>query len=146
MNETARKEATGQDQMEFPGKYLSVTSFRPDDTPVATPVWFVQDGGRLLVETEADSYKVRRIRANPRVLVAPCGVSGRLKGEQVEARAEILGPQALGATREQMARKYRMDRIFILPIYRLVQRLRHKSTGEGDSVILQITPEAWSRA
>ena len=25
----------------FPGKYLSVTSFKRDGTPVATPVWFV---------------------------------------------------------------------------------------------------------
>ena len=35
----------------FPGKYLSLTSFRRDGTGVATPVWFVEDGGRLLVET-----------------------------------------------------------------------------------------------
>jgi len=128
--------------MEFGGKYLSVTSFHRDGTPVATPVWFVQEGGRLLVETDADSYKVRGIRANPRVLVAACGASGRLHGKQVEARAEILGPEALGPTRKLMARKYQMDRIFILPLYRLVQRLQHKPTGQGEPVILQLTPEA----
>ena len=37
----------------FPGKYLSITSFRCDGTGTATPVWFVQDGARLLVETDA---------------------------------------------------------------------------------------------
>ena len=40
----------------FPGKYLSLTSFRRDGTGVATPVWFVETGGRLLVETDAASY------------------------------------------------------------------------------------------
>ena len=47
----------------FAGKYLSLTSFRRDGTGVATPVWFVEVDGRLLVETDAGSYKVRRIRA-----------------------------------------------------------------------------------
>jgi PPOX class probable F420-dependent enzyme len=56
----------------FPGKYLSLTSFRRDGTGVATPVWFVEAGGRLLVETDAGSYKVRRIRRDPQVTIAPC--------------------------------------------------------------------------
>jgi PPOX class probable F420-dependent enzyme len=126
--------------MEFAGKYLSLTTFREDGAPVPTPVWFVQDGGRLLVETVADSYKVKRIRANPRVLVAPCGATGKLRGEQVEGRAEILAPEALEPVRTLMARKYRRDRILILPIYRVAQRLRHRPTGAGGSVILAITP------
>jgi len=40
----------------LPGRYLSLTSFRHDGTGVATPVWFVEDGERLLVETDAASY------------------------------------------------------------------------------------------
>src|SRR6266516_6782159 len=55
----------------FPGKYLSITSFRPDGSGVTTPVWFVQEGRRLLVETDSHSYKVRRIRHTPFVKVAP---------------------------------------------------------------------------
>jgi PPOX class probable F420-dependent enzyme len=101
----------------FPGKYLSVTSFRRDGTPVATPVWFVEEEGRLLVETDADSYKVRRIRPYPAVLVTPCSATGRLRGKQRKAHAEILGTDALAPVRELMARKYRWDRVFILPIY-----------------------------
>jgi len=128
--------------MEFGGKYLSVTSFYRDGTPVATPVWFVHQGGRLLLETGADTYKVRRIRANPSVLIASCTATGRLRSRQVSARAEILGPEALEPTRKLMARKYRLDRIFILPLYRVVQRVRNKPTGDGESVIVEITLEA----
>jgi len=32
----------------FPGRFLSVTSFKRDGTGVATPVWCVSDGTRLL--------------------------------------------------------------------------------------------------
>ena len=42
----------------FPGKYLSVTSFKRDGSGVATPVWFVIENGRLLVKTDAESFKV----------------------------------------------------------------------------------------
>jgi PPOX class probable F420-dependent enzyme len=137
---SGRGVAAGQD-VGFPGKYLSVTSFRRDGTPVATPVWFVEEEGRLLVETDADSFKVRRIRRNPTVLVAPCSATGRRRGKQRKAHAEILGPDALAPVRDRMARKYRWDRVFVLPIYRAVQRLRRKPTGRGTSVVLEITPE-----
>ena len=36
----------------FPGRYLSVSSFKRDGTAVATPVWFVCDGGRLFALTD----------------------------------------------------------------------------------------------
>jgi PPOX class probable F420-dependent enzyme len=72
------------------GRYLSITSFRRDGTPVATPVWFVQDGARLLVQTDADSYKVRRIRRNPQGSVAVCNSAGHLRGQSVAATAEVL--------------------------------------------------------
>ena len=73
----------------FQGKYLSLTSFKRDGTPVATPVWFVAKDGHLLVETDADSYKVKRIRRNPHVRIALCDARGRLRGPSVEGEAEI---------------------------------------------------------
>ncbi|GGN46118.1 hypothetical protein GCM10011578_098710 [Streptomyces fuscichromogenes] len=50
------------------GKYLLVTSYRRNGTPVATPVWVVRDGDALGVWTAADSWKVKRIRAHADVL------------------------------------------------------------------------------
>ena len=76
----------------FPGKYLSIISLKRNGAGVATPVWFVQQGGRLLVQTEADSGKVKRIRHNPQVLIAPCTATGRLLADPVPARAELLPP------------------------------------------------------
>ena len=77
----------------FRGKYLSLTSFRRDGSGVATPVWFVADNGHLVVETDADSYKVKRIRRDPHVRIAVCDARGRLRGEAVDADARVLPGQ-----------------------------------------------------
>jgi PPOX class probable F420-dependent enzyme len=122
------------------GKYLSVTSFKRDGTGVATPVWFVADDGKLLVETDGDSFKARRIRRTPAVTVAPCTASGRLRGEPVPAEAAFLPESERERVERLMARKYRVDRVLILPVYRAVQRLRGKSPARGRPVILSITP------
>jgi PPOX class probable F420-dependent enzyme len=74
----------------FRGKYLSLTSYKRDGTAVATPVWFIEQDGRLLVQTDLGSGKVKRIRANPVVSVALCNGMGHLRGEQVKGRAEVL--------------------------------------------------------
>ncbi len=66
-------------------KYLALTTFRKDGRAVSTPVWFAHDGDRLVVITGRESGKAKRIRNGSRVLVAPCDMRGRPKGEAVEA-------------------------------------------------------------
>jgi PPOX class probable F420-dependent enzyme len=70
--------------------YLSLESYRRNGQAVATPVWFAQDRNIIYIYSLADAFKVKRIRNNPRVRIAPCGARGQLKGEWVEARARIL--------------------------------------------------------
>ena len=123
----------------FPGKYASLVSFKRDGTPVATPLWFVVDGDRLLAITDAHSAKVKRIRRNPEVVVAPCKPDGRVTGEPVAARAQILPSSEVERTQQLMAHKYRVDRVLILPVYNLVQRLRGKRPS-GEGAVLAITP------
>ena len=124
------------------GKYLSVTSFKRDGTAVATPVWFVADNGHLLVETDAGSGKAKRIRRDAHVVVAPCSPSGKLKGEQIDARAEFLPESERERVEGLMARKYRVDRVLVLPVYRAVQKLLHKQPlSQETPVILRITTE-----
>jgi PPOX class probable F420-dependent enzyme len=123
----------------FPGKYLSLISFRRDGTGVATPVWFVETGGRLLVETDAASYKVRRIRRDPRVTIAPCTATGRLRGTPVPAWAELLPDTEVARVEQLMARKYRVDLLFIKP-FRALQRALHRNRPRETPVILELTP------
>jgi predicted pyridoxine 5'-phosphate oxidase superfamily flavin-nucleotide-binding protein len=60
-------------------KYLSLTTFRRDGTPVATPVWFVVDDGRVLVWTSAASWKAKRLRRDSRVRIAACDAGVRVE-------------------------------------------------------------------
>ena len=69
------------------GKYLSLTSYRRDGTPVA-----------ILPDSE---------------------------GQHVDTL---------------MKRKYRIDRILVLPLYRAVIRVRHRQQPEGKPAYLAITP------
>jgi uncharacterized protein len=75
----------------FPGhNYISLESFRKNGQGVAVPVWFAEENGILYVYSEAASGKVKRIRNDPRVRVAPCDIRGRLKGGWVDATARLL--------------------------------------------------------
>ena len=87
-------------------KYLSLTTFRKDGTAVATPVWLVRDGDTLRVSTQASSAKVKRIRNNPSVLLAPCDVRGRLTGEQVPGTAALQDPAETARTTTLIRRRF----------------------------------------
>jgi PPOX class probable F420-dependent enzyme len=62
-------------------RYLSLTTFRRDGKPVATPVWVARQRDELVVYTARSSDKVKRLRNNNRVLLAPCGMRGRVSGD-----------------------------------------------------------------
>jgi PPOX class probable F420-dependent enzyme len=123
----------------FRGRYLSITSYRRDGRGVATPVWFVQQDGRLLAETDAASGKVKRIRRNPQVRVAACTARGRLRGKQVPAVAEILPDSETGAVERLIASKYRLDMIIFRPL-RFIQARLHLGRPRTKPAIVGITP------
>jgi PPOX class probable F420-dependent enzyme len=123
----------------FRGRYLSITSYKRDGRGVATPVWFVQRDGSLLVDTDAASGKVKRIRRNPNVQVAVCTASGRLRGEPVPAVAEILPDSEIGAVERLMADKYRFDLVIFRPL-RFIQARLHLGRPRTRPAILRITP------
>ena len=113
----------------FGGRYLSITSYKRDGRGVATPVWFVQRDGRLLVETDATSGKIKRIRRNPQVRVAVCTASGRLRGQQMSAEAEILPDSETGAIERH---HYRHDAPEVLS--RHVPQVAQHGDGERQRV------------
>jgi uncharacterized protein len=89
-------------------KYLSLETFKRNGEGVKTPLWFAadprtdlsRDGARLYIYTIGNTGKVKRIRNNPRVRIAPCTMRGGLLGEWVDAVAEIVtGDEAAYGTR-----------------------------------------------
>ncbi|WP_406865488.1 PPOX class F420-dependent oxidoreductase [Streptomyces sp. HUAS MG47] len=89
-------------------RYVSLTTFRKDGTPVATPVWFAVDGDELYVWTKADTWKVKRLRRDPRVVVAACDVRGRIADGAVrlEGTGRLLDAEGLKRVRRLLGRKY----------------------------------------
>jgi uncharacterized protein len=85
-------------------KYLSLTTFRRDGTPVATPVWVAQHGNDLVVVTQRSSGKAKRLRNDNRVLLAPCDMRGRVDGDPVEGTA-LLQDDAETATSIDLIRR-----------------------------------------
>lgn len=129
----------GAAERPFRGRYLSITSFKRDGTPVATPVWFAEHDGTLLVETDASSGKVKRIRRDPAIRIAVCTASGRLRGDQVPATAELLADFEIGGAERLIKRKYRADLVIIAPL-RFIQSALHLGRPRTKPVILAIRP------
>lgn len=87
-------------------RYLSLTTFRRDGSAVATPVWFAEVGEGLVARTDARSAKVRRLRRDPRVLVAPCTRDGSELGPHVPGRARVVERSAARAAYRSLIARY----------------------------------------
>ncbi len=94
-------------------KYLSLETFRKSGVGVRTPVWFAQLPGRPIfyLYSEADAGKVKRIRNNPEVRVAPCNFRGKVTGEWVHGRARICGAEEAAQGQQLLRSKYWLKRI-----------------------------------
>ena len=87
-------------------KYLSLETYRKDGRAVATPVWFAEEAGVFYIYSLADAGKVKRIRNNPRVRIAPCDVRGKLKGSWVDAEALIMDESGAEYGHKLLNQKY----------------------------------------
>ncbi|MGO9490034.1 MAG: PPOX class F420-dependent oxidoreductase [Solirubrobacteraceae bacterium] len=72
-------------------KHCLVVTFRKDGRPVAQPVWPGFEGDRAYIWTEIEAYKAKRLRNDPRALIAPCSFRGKPLGPPIAARGRILG-------------------------------------------------------
>ena len=87
-------------------QYVLLTTFTKDGRPKPTPIWAADDGDRLLMITQAKSWKVKRIRNTPRVTLAICDMGGHPKSEAIEATAAILDASQTGLVYDAIGREY----------------------------------------
>jgi len=117
-------------------KYMNLETFRKNGIGVRTPVWFAQDGGMLYVITMADSGKVKRIRRDGHVNVAPCKFDGRITGPWMSARArELTDPEVCQKANRLLDRKYGL-------LKKLFERQRKKSASRDTylEIVLERQP------
>ena len=98
---------------QFDGQnYISLETFKKNGQGVKTPVWFVLHENAFYVYTEADSWKVKRVRNNPRVRVAVCNMRGTIKGPWLDATASVVEGDERLAADKLLDRKYFLKKIF----------------------------------
>ena len=111
-------------------RYIRLTTYKRDGTPVATPVWVVSDGGnRLLVWTGSDTWKAKRIRRDARVLVAESDARGNPKGESVAGTARFVDEGEL-VTR-LLRKKYGWQKRGLDTFNGLTRRLQRRPRAES---------------
>ena len=88
-------------------QYVNLETFRKNGTGVKTPVWAAPDGDELVIFTNGDSYKVKRLRRNTAARIAECNVRGTLKGPWHDAQARLVEDEAGKASvLEALRKKY----------------------------------------
>jgi uncharacterized protein len=90
-------------------RYVSLTTFKRDGSPVSTPVWITGAAGSYVFTTGSVAWKTRRLRHNSSVQVRVCDLRGRVRPAATvyagtgEVRAT---PEAVTAAERAIAAKY----------------------------------------
>ena len=113
--------------------YCVLVTYKRSGEPMPTPVWFGVADGKLYARTEAESWKVKRIRRNGRVRVAPSTMRGRPLGPPFEGLARVLAPAEFELAERAVASNYGLDR-----------RLYMRFLGEApdDVAYIEVEPAA----
>ncbi len=94
-------------------KYLNLETFKKNGEGVKTPIWFAEREGKLYLYTGADAWKVKRIRNQSRVRIAPCNMRGAVHGEWVEAQAHIVSGEEEKLGHRLLNQKYGLSKRLI---------------------------------
>jgi PPOX class probable F420-dependent enzyme len=102
-----------------------LTTYRRDGTPVGTPVNIAVDGDRAYFRTFDTAWKLKRIRNNPQVEIAPSTRRGKPTGAARRARARVLSGSAAEHASQAINKKHPLIHGLLVP---LIHRLRRQHT------------------
>jgi PPOX class probable F420-dependent enzyme len=87
--------------------YVSFSTLRKNGSWVDTPVWFAPDGDTYYIFSAGEAGKVKRLRNFSQCKLAPCTVTGKTTGEQVDGHAWLIDDSEEAATANRaLVRKY----------------------------------------
>jgi len=116
-------------------KRTLLTTFRRSGVAVSTPVWAAEGDGRFYVRSERTAGKVKRLRNDQRVLIAPCTVRGKPLGAPLEATASVVSDEREQVAEQALVRRYGLGRALFEWTF---DRLRI------DMCYLEVVPGAWA--
>ena len=103
-------------------KYILLETYRKSSAPVKTPVWFVILDCTIHVVTREDTGKIKRLRNNKSVKIAPCTFNGKSASEWVSGIARFVTYEESKRAIELRKQKYG----FMETIARFVSRKKGK--------------------
>jgi PPOX class probable F420-dependent enzyme len=87
-------------------EYIRLETFKKNGLAIPTPVWFVVEDDMLYVRSYANSGKVKRMRNNSRVRVAPSDALGKAHGVTIEGSARRVNADREIKISQLLDRKY----------------------------------------
>jgi PPOX class probable F420-dependent enzyme len=90
--------------------HVVLVTFRRDGRRVATPVWSAMAAGVLYARTQRSSGKVKRLRNNGSVLLAPCSTRGVPLAVPVRGQARLLDAGEEAVAERALRGKYGLVR------------------------------------
>jgi uncharacterized protein len=114
-------------------RYVRLSTFRKSGAAVPTPVWFARMGENLYVVTGHNTGKVKRIRNNPDVALAPSDFRGRPKGPDMRAVAGLTDEKRDGPADRALRGKYGWQ-------YRVVEVIEGLLGVVNERVYLELRP------
>ena len=88
-------------------RYVSLATYRNNSAEVLTPVWIAEADEKFYVFSEGESFKVKRIRANPKAKIAPCDMRGKINGPWQEVQGRIVTePDVIRHGYDALRKKY----------------------------------------
>lgn len=117
-------------------KTVLLTSHRRNGEAVGTPVHLAVDGDHAYFRTFGRAGKVKRLRNDPRVEIAPSTLGGKPTGPEVRARVRLLeqGSPENRRAAKLIARKYPLGQGILVP---LTHKLRRDATLHYELRLLQ---------
>ncbi|MGI9565415.1 MAG: PPOX class F420-dependent oxidoreductase [Nitrosopumilus sp.] len=87
-------------------KCISLETYKKNDQPVRTPVWFVIKENLIYVVTRSQTGKVKRLRNNKKVKIATCTFKGKIIGGWTSGTAKMLTDKEAKEAEKWRNKKY----------------------------------------
>ncbi|MDZ4234005.1 MAG: PPOX class F420-dependent oxidoreductase [Dietzia sp.] len=119
-------------------KFVSLVTYKRDGSAVGAPMWVARDGADLVMWTPTDTWKVKRARRDPRVVLIRSGRVGKVDPVEPCLLGTVVvedAPETVAKVEQLMRRKYGLEFVLVTTIEAVVSR------GRKPRVVLRIAPQ-----
>lgn len=95
-------------------QFCLLTTFKKNGEGVSSPMWFCLDGEKVYMTTRGQSWKVKRLKRNPRVKIGWSNGSGSTHGKLFSAMATVVeDPEEIEMAQLKLNKKYGLKKRLI---------------------------------